>query len=337
MTLAAAFPVTLLAALLAVGCGGASGAVGPRQDPQSAFRSIGSSRIPQPEPPRTASYVGADTTYYANGKPKSHGTYMIHRQRSVPHGLWTFWSADGNRQSQGRFHLGDPVGCFAVWTPQGDRVTGFAEKGEVSPASCAPPGHQEADMLESSYGGAVQPPVDVVLETFVAPGFGLGARSTKYVSSDPDMTGAASVMWRHRLRGGWRLGGALGMRLAEYDYSAVPATVVGGWRRQALTWLVFEVRGELGALFLFTRPQLENYAVGREYFWTPLSAVQAEASWHVSHQLELSIAARVELAMPREVERTTRVCSFVCGTEPDTWSIGGVTPGVVLGVRFLVW
>ena len=76
-------------------------------------------------------------------------------------------------------------------------------------------------------------------------------------------------------------------------------------------------------MILQARPQLENFAVGREYFWTPLSAAQADASWRIGGRLELSLGARLELAMPREVDRTTTFCSFACGNETDTWKLGG--------------
>ena len=53
--------------------------------------------------------------------------------------------------------------------------------------------------------------------------------------------------------------------------------------------------------------------------------------------LDVLSGGRLELGFPREVERATRVCSFNCGLETDTWSLGGVTAGLVLGLRFLVW
>jgi len=65
--------------------------------------------------------------------------------------------------------------------------------------------------------------------------------------------------------------------------------------------------------------------------------LQAEASWRLGGRVELTAAGRVELAIPRTVERTSRICSFVCGTETDTWHLGGFTPGLVVGMRFLVW
>lgn len=324
-----------LVALVAVGCGGGAGAVGRSQEPGSAFRSIGSSRIPDPAPPPRAGYTGAHTAYHADGQPRSHGAYARDGERSVPHGMWTFWLADGSRQSQGRFHLGVPVGCFAIWS-HGHRVTGLAEQGSIQPAACEPPRHEEADMIESSHGGEAQPPVDLAFETYLAPGAGLGARSTLYATDDPDMTWAVSALWRRRL-GAVRIGGAVGLRAGEHDYFAVPVTVVGGWGRQLRTWLGVEAWGELGALVVQARPKLANYAIGREFFWTPLGAAQAEASWRIAGRLELSAGGRVELGLPREVDRTTRFCSFNCGQETDTWSLGGFTAGLVLGIRFLVW
>lgn len=336
MTLAASRHAILLLVLGAVGCGAAAGEAGPAQDHQSAFRSIGPSRIPRPGPPPTPGYVGSHTAYYSNGRPQAHGTYIRRGAAAVPHGVWTFWLADGSRQSQGRFHMGDPVGCFASWTPEGHRVTGFASGGEIQPASCEPPRHEVADILESSHGGAAQPPVDLSFQTLISPGADLGVESTRYRTGDPGMTWAVSAMWRRRV-GPMRFGGALGLRAGEYDYLAVPVTLVGGWGRQMTTWLGLELWGEIGATVYRAQPQLENYAVAVEYFWTPVAAVQAEASWRIAGRLELSVAGRAELAIPRDVERSTLICFRLCGMETDTWSLGGFTPGLVIGLRFLVW
>lgn len=123
------------ALVLAVGCGGGSGAAGPAQDPGSAFRSVGAPRIPVPAPPATATAPGAHTSYHGNGAPSSHGSYVLRGERPVAHGVWTFWLPDGHRQVCGRFDFGQPVGCFASWTREGFRVTGMASGGEIRPAA----------------------------------------------------------------------------------------------------------------------------------------------------------------------------------------------------------
>lgn len=325
---------TLVAALVAVGCGGSLVEGGADQDHSSAFRSIGPSRIPVPPRPPSPMAVGAHTERYADGSPRSHGAYTVYQARSVPHGVWTFWAPDGSRTGQGRFHLGSAVGCFAVWS-HGHRITGVANGEQLIPGACEPPHHEEADVLESAHGGAAQPPVDFGFETFVAPGAGIGATSTRFENNDADMIWGVAATWRRRAR--WlRYGAALGLRGAEDEYFAVPVTLVGGWGRQLKTWLAVDVRGELGVLAISTRPVV-NSAFGNEWFWTPLTAVQADVGWQIAGRLEFTAGARVELGLPRDVERTARVCSFNCGAETDTWSLGGVTAGLVLGVRFLVW
>ena len=327
--------VALVAGLCALACGGSAVEGGASQSPESAFRSIGPSRIPTPPAPPGNRAVGSHTERYASGLPRALGTYTVYQQRSVPHGIWTFWSADGSRQGQGRFHLGSPVGCFAIWS-HGHRVTGIASDGEIQPGACEPPVHQEADILESAHGGEAQPPVDLTFETFLAPGADLGTESTKYATNDPEMTWSLAGLWRRRF-GALRVGGMVGLRGAQYDYFALPVAATAGWGRQLTTWLGIDLRGELGVMVWQARPQLENFAVGKEWFWTPLSAVQAEASWRIAGRLELFAGGRLELALPREVDRTTTFCSFNCGNETDTWSLGGLTPGLVLGLRFLVW
>lgn len=325
----------LLAGLaVALGCGGTAVEGGSRGN-EAAFRSIGPSRIPIPPPPPRTDAVGTHTNRYDSGRPRALGAYTVYQQRSLPHGVWTFWAADGSRQGQGRFHLGSPVGCFAIWS-HGHRVTGIASDGAIRPAACEPPAHQAADILESAHGGEAQPPVDLTFETFIAPGADLGAESTKYATRNPDMTWSLAGLWRRRF-GPWRVGGMVGLRGAEYDYFGLPLAATAGWGRQLSTWFGIDLRGEIGAMILQARPQLENFAVGREFFWTPLTAAQADASWRIGGRLELSLGARLELAIPREVDRTTTFCSFACGNETDTWKLGGLTPGLVAGARFLVW
>jgi len=331
--------VLLRAALLAglacaLGCGGSAVEAGSSGN-EAAFRSIGPSRIPIPPAPPSDGAFGTHTDRFASGRPRSLGAYTVYQRRSLPHGVWTFWADDGSRKGQGRFHLGSPVGCFAIWS-HGHRVTGIASDGAIRPAACEPPVHQEADILESAHGGEAQPPVDLSFETFFAPGADLGVESTKYATNDPEMTWSLAGLWRRRL-GPLRVGGVVGLRGAEYDYFGLPLTATVGWGRQINTWLGIDVRGELGVIILQARPQLENFAVGRDYFWTPLSAVQADASWRIAGRLELTLGARLELALPREVDRTTTFCSFACGRETDTWSLGGFTPGLIAGARFLVW
>lgn len=324
--------MALLVCAVGLACGAAE--TGPSREPPSAFRSIGHSRLPVPAPPPSATAVGSHAEHYASGKPRSLGAYTLYQERSVPHGVWTFWSADGQRQGQGRFHLGSAVGCFAVWS-HGHRITGIASGGELQPAVCEPPPHQAADVLEQAHGGEAEPPVDLSFETLLAPGFGIGATSTRFRNNDADMIWAVSALWRRRA--GWlRYGAALGVRGAEDDYFAVPVSAVAGWGRQVRTWLAVDVRGELGALVVSARPRVSS-AVGHEYFWTPLAALQADAGWRIAGSFELTLGARLEFGLPRDVERTTRVCSFNCGGETDTWSLGGLTAGLVVGGRFLVW
>jgi hypothetical protein len=209
----------------------------------------------------------------------------------------------------------------------------------VMVAGCA--GAQESP-FRSIAPRPVQPPpppaeprADVSIQTFVAPGASIGARTTRYATDDPEMTGALSVAWRRRV-GAARFGGAAGVRFAEHGYAATPWTAVAAWGVQPTRWLAVDLQGELGALFLFARPELSNYNEGSEYLWTPLAAGQAEASWRLGASAELSLALRTEVRMPREVERTTTFCNLYCMAETDTWSLGGAAVGAVLGLRFLI-
>lgn len=320
--------------LLALGCGAATTPSDPAQDHASAFRSIGPARLPEPAPPPAPGYAGVHTSYYDGGQPRSHGHFIRRGERSLPHGIWTFWLPDGSRQSQGRFHLGEPVGCFAMWS-HGHRVTGLATAGAFEPAACEPPVHETADIVESAHGGEAHPPVDIAFGTFIAPGVGIGVTTTKYQTNDPDMRWAVAAQWRRRVRE-IRFGAASGVRGGEYEYFAVPAALVGGWGRQLTTWLSIDAWGELGVLVVSAKPRF-NSAIGHETLWTPLTAVQADVGWQIAGRLEITLGGRLELGLPREVDRTTKFCSFNCGGETDTWDVGGLTGGLVAGLRFLVW
>lgn len=324
-----------LVALVTAGCGGAASQPPPPADGGSAFRSIGLPPIPAP-PARRAGEAGAHTAYHPNGKPRSHGLYVVRGDRAVPHGIWTFWLADGRRQAQGRYHEGQPVGCFAIWSARGDRITGLAESGALRPAPCQVPAHPAAEVLEQAHGEGGAPIVDLSFQTFVAPGSSLGARTTRYATADPEMTGALSAIWRRRV-GAVRFGGAGGVRGAEYGYYGFTGAALAGWGRQLNPWLDFETWGELGALFMHAKPQLIDYREGREYLWTPFGAGQAELSFRIGQEIELTAAGRLELRYPRNVERQTIFCRAPCDAMIDTWSTGGFAAGAVLGLRFLVY
>jgi len=303
-----------------------------------ALPSTGPLRVPMPSSPGAVQLEGPYTSYYPNGKPESYGAYAIVRGRSVPHGMWTFWQGDGSKQSQGRFHFGDPVGCFASWSDDGALSTGLADHGEVRPAECDPPRHEEADMLEAEHGGTAQPRGDIGFQALMGVGGRLGAQSTRYVPSDPAVTQMLSLLIRRRSRA-LRFGGAAGLRLSDAEgYFGSTATVLGGASsssgKAAMDgWL------ELGGLLLWAQPVLEDGRVshGRVFLWTPMAAAQAEGSWRVADRLELTVAGRFEVRFPRDLEKTTLFCGFGCVEESDTWSLGGVAFSAGLGVRMILW
>ncbi len=324
-----------VAFLLAAACGGGSGAAGAESDPASAFRSVGVPRIVVP-PPRAVSEAGVRTQYYANGRPRSHGRYVAVGERALADGVWTYWQTDGSRRSQGRFQRGEPVGCFAIWLPRGQRVTGLAERGEFRPGACVPPGDSAVEVLEAAHGTGAPAVVDIGFETFLAPWSPLGARTSKYATDDPHMTGALMALWRRHV-GEARFGGSAGVRGAEFGYYGLTAAGLAGWGRQLTGWLGVEAWGELGLLFMQAKPQLEDHREGREYLWTPIIAGEAEAAWRLATSLELTTGVRLELRYPRSVDRQTVFCRAPCDAMTDTWKTSGIAAGLVVGLRFLVW
>lgn len=308
------------------------------EPPPVTLPASGPLRVPIPSSLDRPILEGPYTSYYPNGKPESFGSYAITKGRSVPHGMWTFWQGDGSRQSQGRFHQGQPVGCFASWSDEGALSTGVAERGEIRPASCDPPRHEEADMLEARHGGRVQARGDISFQAMMGVGAGFGARSTRYVPADPALREMLALVVRRRL-GSLRVGAAAGLRLADADgYIGSTATALGGWSLPSGP-VALDAWLELGGLFLWAEPHLEDGRIshGRVFLWTPLAASQVEVSMRVSPRFELTLAGRLELRFPREVERATLFCGFGCIEESDTWSLGGVAPGAGAGARLVLW
>lgn len=330
-------PILLCAAL--VGCGGARGPV-PASDPSSAFRSTGGPPIPMPLV-RPVGEAGGKSDFYANGRLRSHGFYAARGDRAVAHGVFTFWTSDGNRQAQGLYQEGQPVGCFAVWMPDGTKVTGFPDQGGLRPAACEPPHHPAAEVLELAHGGAGDPIVDLTFETFVAPGASVGARTTRYATDDPEFMAAVMAIWRRRV-GPWRFGGAVGARPAEDGYAGITGAGLAGWSRPVNCRLGLEVWSELGLLWVHAKPQLEDHRNAVEDIWTPFAAAQGEVAWRISQSVELTAGGRFEVRYPRKIYRQTIFCAGGTPTAPcdalfDTWRMGGIAAGGILGVRFLVW
>lgn len=330
-------PLLLCTAL--VGCGGARSAA-PESDPSSAFRSIGPPQIPVP-PARPAGESGARTDYYSDGHLRSHGPYVARGERAVAHGVFTFWTASGKRQVQGRYQDGQPVGCFAVWLPGGTRVTGFPDQGRLRPADCDPPGHQAAEVLEVVRGGTGEAEVDLTFEAFIAPGASVGARTSRYATDDPEIIGALMAIWRRRV-GPWRFGGAASARPADDGYAGITFSGLAGWGRPLNCRFDLDVWSELGLLWVHAKPRLEDHRNSLEDVWTPFAAVQGEIGWRIGHEVELTAGARFEVRYPREIYRQTVFCSgsrptSSCDSLYDTWRMGGIAAGGVLGIRFLVW
>lgn len=308
-------------------------------EPPVKLPSAGPLHVPHPSSPGAAPLDGPYGSYYPNGKPESLGSYALVRGRSVAHGMWTFWRADGTRQSQGRFHFGEPVGCFASWSDEGVRSTGIGERSEIRPAACDPPRHEEADILEASHGGDVRPRGDIGFQALMGIGSRLGARSTRYVPADPALTQMLALLVR-RYIGALRIGGAAGLRLSDADgYFGATATALGGGVIASGS-TELDGRIELGGLLLWARPTLEDGRLshGRVFLWTPLAATQVEGSWRLTSRFALTLAGRLELRFPRDVERETLFCGNSCEEEMmDTWSMGGVALSAGLGARILLW
>ena len=282
---------------------------------------------------------GPFTTWYPSGTVASHGGYLDFGARSVPDGVWGFWYPSGQRRTLGTYRRGMPVGCFAVWDEDGTRRTGFVAGDELREAPCTPPSD---DVLVAVEGGAAEPMTpawaDVSMQAFLGAG-GIGARSEGQVDPDPSLGAALGVTARKRF-GSIRVGPTAGARISgSPDYRSFAAGGVLAFALPRLHPRVdAEVAAELGVQYLdVIAARTMQRGTAELGFWAPLGAVQLGVGLAMSSSVELLVAARVDGAPPRDVERTVIYCDLGClAPQQESWRIGGVAYGVSFGVRLLI-
>jgi antitoxin component YwqK of YwqJK toxin-antitoxin module len=289
----------------------------------------------------TGGVKGPFTSWYANGSVESHGHYLDFGSRSVPDGLWGFWYPNGQRRTVGMYHRGEPTGCFASWDEAGTRSTGFVEGSELRVSSCTPPADDELAIIEGSASEPAEPPVwaDVSLQGFFGPG-DIGARNAGQLDPDPSLRLAFQLAARLRL-GRVRVGPIAGIRTSENtDYrglafGGVVAIALPVLHRRLDTEASIEVGGQYITATAI-RPMQDGTA--KLAFWSPLAAAQVTAAFELSPFLAAVASIRVDGTPARDVDRQVSYC-IVGGCLPpqqETWTVGGFTYGLNLGLRLVL-
>jgi len=285
---------------------------------------------------------GPFTSWYPDGRLAFHGSYKNFGARSVPDGLWTFWYPSGQRRLMGRYRRGQPDGCFAVWDESGQRKTGTVEGDELRVETCTPPSDDEVVALER--GGTSMSPrttfADVHVEAMGGPNR-IGAANPDQVAQDPGMVVAFSAAARKHL-GRLRVGPVVGVRPAnESGYMALAVGATAAWRLpQYHPRLDTEFSLEMGAEWInvSTAQRRMQPGVGSVSFWTALPAAQLTFAISLSPNLEALVGARVDGLPARDVDVGVVYCNNGCSPPiAETWSIGGVSAGVALGLRLLAY
>jgi hypothetical protein len=286
---------------------------------------------------------GPYTRWYPSGGLHTHGSYADLGARSVPHGLWAFWYPDGRRRLLGHYRRGLPHGCFAAWDEEGTRRTGIVVGDELRVTSCELP--DDAEIVAVERGG---PPArtaaraDATVQAMLGPNQ-LGARNPTQLVPDPGMTMAVSLTARAHL-GQLRIGPTGSARLAD-DPGFQAFTLGGtiGWRLPAPhPRLDAELATEL-AVQRLALSALRSNQLGAQFsgtvapIWTPLAALQLGLSFAVSSEVALFAGARVDGFPARDVDREVIYCNVGCTESiPETWRVGGLSFGAVLGLRVVV-
>lgn len=283
--------------------------------------------------------AGPYTSWYADGTLQSHGSYANYGARSVPEGIWAFWYPSGQRRVLGEYKRGMPTGCFATWDEAGTRRTGTVEGDQLRVSPCTPPDDDEIAAVESGSTGAPAPPAwgDLSLQAMAGPN-DFGAAHETQVTPNPSTILALGITGRKHY-GRFRVGPTFGARLSsESNYRSL---AVGGSAAWVLPSFHRRIETELSADLALERMSVTAQRQGvpgeaRLNFMNPRPALQLSLALALSPNVQALVAARVDGLPTRDVESATVYCDFGCAAPVmETWQIGGISYGAVLGLRLV--
>jgi len=295
-------------------------------------------------PPVVSGLHGPYTHWYPSGGLESHGSYVhdAASATSVPDGPWAFWYPDGRRRKLGTFARGRPIGCVATWDDRGARTTGVVVQDELRAFPCEPLGGDAFDEVEARSQPVARRTTrwgDVALVAG-AQGGPFGARGALQDEPDPRSRAAVEVAVRKHL-GRVRVGGTLGARLADtLEGVAWGVNLTGAYELPVIPRrLGLELEGRLGLQYfdITARKYTTLGGTAEVGFFTPLLGARAALVVPLGTNTSLVGGVRLEATPPREQDLGLRYCGGGCG-EPlvERWTIGGVSYGADLGLRFSI-
>jgi hypothetical protein len=290
--------------------------------------------------PMSGNLQGPFTHWYPDGAVESHGNYVQQGGASVPDGVWGFWYPDGKPKAVGRYDGGQPVGCFATWDEQGVRLTGVVDGEQLRVEHCDPPVDDSLARAEMRSHPRDRRELwgDVSINTSVESGT-FGESNPTQRDSDPSPRAAFQAEVRKHV-GKLRFGGALGYRLSNSDdaHAYAAGAVAAYGLPSPYRWLDAEVEAQLGLQYLdITARRPDIPGVGSASLWAPHGGVRFAASFTVSPALAITLGARLDGSLVRNVDEQVQYCAPFCSAPVmETWKIGGAAYGVDLGVRLML-
>jgi hypothetical protein len=275
---------------------------------------------------------GPFSSWHHNGTLASRGDYATLGTRSVPEGVWTFWYADGKPRLVGQYRRGEPQGCFAAWNESGERTTGVMRDDVLHVESCTPPDDDKEVVPQTTRA-------DIHLQGMAGPNH-IGASNPVQVASDPAMTVGVTVGARKHL-GRLRLGGVASVRIAnETGYLGLAFGATAGWQLPRFHPRIdAELSAELALQRISASDVQRRMQAGTASltFLSPLPALQLSFAIGLSPTMQALVGARIDGIPERDVEREVVYCGLGCSPPmQETWTIGGLSYGAVLGIRFLI-
>jgi hypothetical protein len=291
---------------------------------------------------------GPATEWYADGTIKSHGAFTLVDGASVPDGVWTFWYPSGERNIQGRYAEGVPVGCFGVWDAAGAARTYVHVDGAFQESDCTIFIDRQASELAERYGG---PALDYTedpglgAETFSA-AIEVGASpSSLPIAADeltqPDVPIQQDLRVSLRRRAGWlKLGGVAGVTITDRreDWRASFGGLASVSIPTGVDRIDIELSTEIGTRLYSALPRMDEWqAVGPEHFLLAYGGAQAAFGVRLTDEIGLYTVLHAESDLGRTTTRSSKWCGpFACGSSEATWHVGGTQLAAALQLRFLV-
>lgn len=311
---------------------------------RGAVGSVGTTRLGITSPTAGERAIeGPSIEWYPHLSLASYGRYAADdRGRSTPHGVFTFWNADGRPHAQVTYDMGEPAGCAGMWDEGGELRTGFVKEDRFRAAPCELEIDQEATEIVLHNGFPARrdlPQVELDLGPLV-PGGELPFASADIPAAALEPGVRASVT--HPIGGVVAFGFTGHFLPTEGSHGAAgiaPLLTVGA----PTPWPHVHLRAsaEVGGRLYTTRPRVDGLlATRRTFVPTVYGALTLGLGVTMTRRLELQLAGLLARDAPRRVTRGNIHCGeggYSCFNHVPTWNTGGTTAGMLLQLRLRLY